>query len=94
MKYLVVTTRHSSDFGERFCVFWGNREDPSGYTSNVRLAHRFSQKELPMAQLKNVGDFAVPCSALGVSEEYLPGSELTTEVVELVRVLEILRDLH
>ncbi len=93
MKYLIITTRHKSPAGEKYCMFWGNKESAEGYTPDVRLAHRFSEDELPRAQLKNMGDFAIPCYGLGVPEEYVQANPYTCEIVELVTAMGMLRDL-
>ena len=94
MKYLIVTSRRQNPFGSRFCLFWGNGVDANGYTPDIRLAHRYSEEELPKAQFIKGGDFAVPCNLLGVSEENVatPINESYHALVEIPYVLAILRD--
>lgn len=68
-KYLLLCNRHNSSYGDNYCLWWGNREQQGGYTSDVRLAHRFTEKEIKEYEEK-YQDIAVPVELLKVSEDY------------------------
>ena len=70
-KYLLLCNRHNSCFGDNWCLWWGDRESKSGYSSDVRIAHRFTEEEIQKYQEKGQ-DIPVPIDALGISEEYEP----------------------
>ncbi|NFO40815.1 hypothetical protein FDB42_12050 [Clostridium botulinum] len=70
-KYLLLCNRHNSCFGDNWCLWWGDRESKSGYSSDLRIAHRFTEEEIE--KYKEEGqDIPVPIDVIGVSEEYEP----------------------
>lgn len=66
-KYLLLTTRHESVFGNTFALFWGDRENEGGYTSDLRVAHRFTKDRIE--KLTDEDDIAIPISVLNIPEE-------------------------
>lgn len=73
-KYLLLCNRHNSIYGDEWCLWWGNRESKSGYTSDVRIAHRFTEEEIKQYEedAAKGEDIPVPIDVIGVSEEYEP----------------------
>ncbi len=69
--YLLLCNRHNSIYGENWCLWWGKRESRSGYISDVRVAHRFTEEEIKEYESKNE-DIPVPIEILGISEQYEP----------------------
>lgn len=67
-KYLVLCNRHNSIYGDHFALFWGNRESEGGYTSDLRVAHRFDESEIN--DFNDNQDIPIPIDALGISEGY------------------------
>lgn len=67
-KYLLLCNRHNSIFGDSWALFWGNRESKGGYTSDLRIAHRFKEEEIKKFVDKE--DIPIPIDALGISEGY------------------------
>lgn len=67
-KYLLLCNRHNSIYGDNWCLWWGNREEKNGYTTDVRVAHRFTKEEIE--NRKGETDIPVPIDVLGISEEY------------------------
>lgn len=70
-KYLLLCNRHNSCFGDNWCLWWGDRESKSGYSSDVRIAHRFTEEEI-QKYAEGSDDIPVPIDVIGVSEEYEP----------------------
>lgn len=70
-KYLLLCNRHNSTFGDNWCLWWGDRESKSGYTSDIRIAHRFDEEDMVMYMGSN-DDIPVPIDILGIQEEYEP----------------------
>jgi hypothetical protein len=70
MKYLLLCNRHNSIYGDNWCLWWGNRESRSGYSSDIRIAHRFTEEEIK--KYENNEDIKVSIDVLGISEEYEP----------------------
>lgn len=68
-KYLIMCNRHPSIFGDNWCLWWGCRESKSSYSTDVRLAHRFTYDEAKEIA-DNKGEFMIPIDVLGVSEGY------------------------
>lgn len=67
MKYLVLCNRHNSIYGDNWALFWGYREKEGGYSSDLRVAHRFDESEI--SKFNDNGDIPIPISILGISEE-------------------------
>lgn len=67
-KYLVLCNRHNSSYGDNWCLFWGNRERKCGYSSDIRIAHRFDESEI--VEFDDDGDIPIPIDVLGISEDY------------------------
>ena len=84
MKYLIVTKRHSSSYGENFVLFWGQGASSAGYTSDVAWAHRFSEDELPKKVLESGNDIAVECSVLGVTDEQRSLDKINCNYIRLM----------
>lgn len=70
-KYLLLCNRHNSIYGSNWCLWWGERESKNGYTSDVRLAHRFGEEEIEEYDEKEC-DIPVPIDKIGICEEYEP----------------------
>ena len=70
-KYLLLCNRHNSIYGDNWCLWWGERESKSGYTSDIRLAHKFEEKEIEEYADKEY-DIPVPIDIIGVEEGYEP----------------------
>ncbi|WP_434307619.1 hypothetical protein [Clostridium botulinum] len=68
-KCLLLCNRHNSIYGDNWCLWWGERESKSGYTSDIRLAHRFNEEEIKGYAEKGY-DIPVPIDVIGVLEEY------------------------
>lgn len=68
-KYLLLTLRHNSIYGENYCLFWGERGNKSGYTSNPYLAYRFTEAEM-LEMGESVDDIFLDIEKLGISAEY------------------------
>ncbi|AIY80527.1 hypothetical protein U728_1105 [Clostridium botulinum 202F] len=68
-KYLLLCNRHNSCFGDNWCLWWGDRESKSGYSSDVRIAHRFDEEEIKKYE-DGKSDIPIPIDVLGISEEY------------------------
>ncbi|WP_039230570.1 hypothetical protein [Clostridium haemolyticum] len=69
-KYLLLCNRHNSIYGDNWCLFWGRREDKAGYTSDVRIAHRFNEEEI-QGYKGGTDDIPIPIDELGLSEYYV-----------------------
>lgn len=82
-KYLLLCNRHNSVFGENWCLWWGNRESKSNYTSDIRLAHRFDEKEIEKYADRG-HDIPVPIEVLGISEGYEPIETFNKNFVSMV----------
>lgn len=82
-KYLLLCNRHNSIYGDNWCLWWGNRESKSGYASDVRIAHRFDEKEIE-EYIERGRDIPVPIEVLGLSEEYEPIETYNSNFVSLV----------
>lgn len=70
-KYLLLTTRHSSIYGDEWALFWGYRESKNGYSADLRTAHRFTEEEIEKYR-GSKDDIPIPIDVLGISEEYEP----------------------
>ena len=68
MKYLVWCRRHNSLYGKPYALFWGYREAEGDYSSDVRVAHRFSEEDIK--QFNDKDDIPIPIDFLGLSEDY------------------------
>lgn len=82
-KYLLLCNRHNSIYGDNWCLWWGNRESKSSYTSDIRLAHRFEEEEIEKYADKG-HDIPVPIEVLGISEEYDPIETFNKNFVSMV----------
>jgi hypothetical protein len=67
-KYLLLCNRHSSVHGDEWGLFWGCRVSKSGYNSDLRTAHRFTEEEIERYKDGNE-DIPIPIDILGISEE-------------------------
>lgn len=67
-KYLVLCNRHNSLYGDEWALFWGLRESEGGYTSDLRVAHRFNEDEIE--KFKGKGDIPIPIDVLGIPGDY------------------------
>lgn len=67
-KYLILCNRHPSIFGDNWCLWWGCRESKSSYSTDVRLAHRFTYDEA--IEINDKDDIMISIDALGISEGY------------------------
>jgi hypothetical protein len=67
-KYLLLSNNHNSMYGDCWALFWGHRESKGGYTSDLRVAHRFTEEEVKKYQDET--DIPIPIDALGISEDY------------------------
>lgn len=70
-KYLLLCNRHNSIYGDSWCLWWGDRESKCGYSSDVRIAHRFTEDEIKEYQNCD-DDIPIPIDVIGVSEDYEP----------------------
>lgn len=68
-KYLLLTTRHSSIYGDEWALFWGYRESKNGYSADLRTAHRFEEEEIEKYRGRK-DDIPISIDALGISEGY------------------------
>ena len=82
MKYLVLCNRHESIFGEPWALFWGCRESKSGYTSDLRVAHRFSEDEIK--EFNDRSDIPIPLEPLGISEKYESEENINKNISVLI----------
>lgn len=82
MKYLILCNRHNSAFGKQWALFWGNGESKSGYTSDVRLAHRFDESEI--IEFDDNEDIPIPIDVLGISEEYTDESKINKNLIVMI----------
>ncbi|MEO2600965.1 hypothetical protein [Clostridium butyricum] len=81
-KYLLLTTRHESVFGNTFALFWGDRENEGGYTSDLRVAHRFTKERVE--KLADEDDIAIPISILNIPEECETNDKINKNINVLV----------
>lgn len=88
MKYLILCNRHNSIYGENWCLFWGFRECEGGYTSDLRVAHRFDEEDIKnrvkIGNLVEGRDIPIPIDVLGISEEYESEEEINKSYLALV----------
>ena len=82
-KYLLLCNRHNSIYGDNWCLWWGNRESKSNYTSDIRLAHRFDEEEITKYAERGY-DIPVPIEVLGISEGYEPIETFNKNFVSMV----------
>lgn len=82
-KYLLLCNRHESIYGGNWCLWWGNRESRSGYTSDVRLAHRFNEEEIEKYAEKGQ-DIPVPIEIIEVPEDYEAIENYNKNFVQLI----------
>lgn len=82
-KYLLLCNRHTSIFGDDWCLWWGNRESKGGYSSDARLAHRFTEEEIKDYSESN-RDIPIPVDVLGISEDYEPKESYNSNLKVLV----------
>lgn len=61
--YLILCLRHDGVYGKEFCLWWGYGTSSSGYSSDVRTAHRFTYKEA--IKINDEDDIMIPVSKLG-----------------------------
>lgn len=61
--YLILCLRHESCYGDNFCLWWGYGRNKNGYSSDVRLAHRFTYQEA--IKIHDEDDIMIPLSKLG-----------------------------
>lgn len=61
--YLILCLRHDSVYGDNFCLWWGCGRNSCGYSSDVRLAHRFTYQEA--MKIHDEDDIMIPLSKLG-----------------------------
>ena len=75
-------------------LFWGNRESKSGYTSDVRVAHRFDESEI--VGFDDDEDIPIPIDILGISEEYIDESKMNKNLRVMIekRTINKLLDLN
>lgn len=78
-KYLLLCNRHDGLYGENWCLFWGRRENKSGYTSDVRIAHRFNEEEIEKFKGRK-SDIPIPIEKLGLSEDYISEEEYNKNI--------------
>ena len=71
-KYLLLCNRHNSIYGDNWCLWWGDRESKGGYSSDIRIAHRFTEDEIKEYQNFGDDDIPVPIDIIGLSENYEP----------------------
>ncbi|KGM93533.1 hypothetical protein IRP63_14150 (plasmid) [Clostridium botulinum] len=69
-KYLLLCNRHNSIYGDEWCLFWGCRDEECGYTSDVRIAHRFNEEEIKEFKGR-ADDIPIPVYDLGLPEDYI-----------------------
>lgn len=82
MKYIVLCNRHESIYGDSWGLFWGHRESKSGYTSDLRLAHRFKEDEIK--DFTDDSDIPLPIDKLGISEDYEPEETFNSNLRVLI----------
>lgn len=83
MKYLVLCNRHNSIYGDNWALFWGFRESEGGYTSDLRVAHRFTEEEIKKFQ-DDKDDIPIPIDVLGISEEYESEETINNNISVLI----------
>ncbi|BDB03497.1 hypothetical protein [Clostridium botulinum] len=66
--YLLSYNWHNHVYGEEWAVFLGNKECKNGYSSDLRLARRFTEEEI--TKYKNSDYIPIPLDLLGISEIY------------------------
>ena len=68
--YIVLTTRHDSIsiHGSNYGLFWGYKDSKSGYTSDPRFAHRYTEEEAK--DFSTEEDIPLDISKLGLEEGY------------------------
>ena len=69
-RYLLLTLRHNSIYGDNYCLFWGNKEDKGGYNSNPYLAHHFTESEMQEMGGDDEEDIFLDIEKLGIPVEY------------------------
>lgn len=67
MKFVVLCNRHDSIYGDKFALFWGCGETSQGYSSDIRLAHRFDESEI--VDFDDNADIPISCNSISISEE-------------------------
>lgn len=83
MKYLLLCNRHNSIYGDKWALFWGCRERKSGYTSDLRVAHRFSDEEIDKYKGRT-DDIPIPIDVLGIPEEYESEETMNKNICVLI----------
>lgn len=81
-KYLVLCNRHNSIYGDHWALFWGCRESASGYTSDIRIAHRFTEEEIKSFTTDE--DIPIPIDVLNLPEGYISENHFNSNFVSLV----------
>jgi hypothetical protein len=84
-KYLILCNRHPSIFGDSFALWWGYRDEKSGYTSNFSDAHLYDYDDVKNNHIGDSDDPAIKLSDLGYTEERfkaLPKDEILRVLIE------------
>lgn len=84
MKYLVLCKRHESTFGNNWCLWWGYGKSRGGYTSDLRLAHRFAEEEIKEFEGHEEEDLPIKCEDIGVSEEQIDSEKINKNALLLM----------
>lgn len=83
MKYLLLCNRHNSIYGDNWGLFWGYRESEGGYTSDLRVAHRFDEEEIKEFKGR-MDDIPIPINILNIPEEYESKETINKNVLMLI----------
>lgn len=81
-KYLVLCNRHNSIYGDNWALFWGYRDSENGYSSDLRVAHRFNENEI--ARFNTDKDIPIPIDVLGIPEECDSEETINRNIVVLI----------
>lgn len=81
-KYLVLCNRHNSIFGGNWALFWGYRDSKNGYSSDLRVAHRFNETEI--SKFNDSNDIPIPIDILGISEKYESEETINPNIAVLI----------
>lgn len=81
-KYLILCLRHESMYGDNFCLWWGDRGSKSSYSSDVRIAHRFTYEEAK--EINDKDDIMICTEDLGIDEDYEPKETFNKNLVVII----------
>lgn len=81
-KYLLLCNKHDSLYGGEWALFWGDRESKNGYTSDLRIAHRFDESEIK--QYEDDENIPIPIDILNISEKYKSEEEINKNYLVLI----------